>query len=336
MSGELVLLDRSSWRAGRIKRGSAEAALARIETIDDPLVLWDSSAFLAGLANKWSGHGQEKAEIKAAQMFCEIRLGQLLGPNPGQNHGLTAPGRTLPHAEALPPQRVEEFRRYHGFADRLFEAVRNGARSRRSLLLLVDEWNADDSVDEGDLEIRSGRFQEALADIEPRSVALILTDPPYPVEYLPLWSELGEWAADRLVDGGSLVAYCGQSILPQAITRLEPWLRYWWTLALIHGQSQMIPGKWVSAGWKPVLWFVKGARATETMLADTLHGGTPRKTILTGDDGGWAQAVAPLAPIVSALTAPGDLVVDPFAGSGTTGIAARRFGRRFIGADIRA
>lgn len=336
MSTEVAIVDQSSWLPGVIERGAAEHLLARIEAVDDPAVLWDGAAFLAGLAQKWNGHGQEKAEVKAAQMFCEIRLGQILGPNPGQGTR-TDLADDFSHARSsLPSERVVEFRRYFGLADRLVEAVRNGSRSRRSLLLLVDEWSADDSIDQDDLEIRGGPFQEALADVDLRSVALVLTDPPYPAEYLPLWGELGEWAAGRLVEGGSLVAYCGQSILPHAIASLQPWLRYWWTLAVLHGQSQMIPGKWVSAGWKPALWFVNGGRATETMLADTVHGGTPRKTIPTGDGGGWAQAVAPLGPIVSALTAPGDLVVDPFAGSGTTGIAARRFGRRFIGADIRA
>jgi hypothetical protein len=302
----------------------------------DPLVLWDSAAWLAGLAQKWNGHGQEKNEVKSAQMFCEIRLGQLLGPNPGKEGERTDLDANRPHADGLPRQRIEEFRRYYGRFDDLIEAVRNGARSRRSLLLKVDEWNADDSITTEDLEIRVGRFQQALNDVQPGSVPLILTDPPYPVEYLHLWDELGEWAADHLTEGGSLVAYCGHAILPQALARLERWLRYWWTLALIHGQTSMIPGKWVSAGWKPVVWFVRDRRATEFMLADTLHGGNPRKTIPTGDDGSWAQSVAELQPIISGLTAPGDLVVDPFAGSGTTGIAARRFGRRFIGADINA
>ena len=64
------------------------------------------------------------------------------------------------------------------------------------------------------------------------------------------------------------------------------------------------------------------------MLADIVKGGTARKTQPTGDDGSWAQAVAPLEPIISLLTAPGDLIVDPFAGSGTVGLAAHRFGRR--------
>ena len=38
--------------------------------------------------------------------------------------------------------------------------------------------------------------------------------------------------------------------------------------------------------------------------------------------------------IIDASSAPGDLVIDPFAGSGTTLIAAKRLGRRFAGCDI--
>ncbi len=38
--------------------------------------------------------------------------------------------------------------------------------------------------------------------------------------------------------------------------------------------------------------------------------------------------------IVLASTNPGDLVVDPFCGSGTTGVSALRYGRRFIGIDL--
>ena len=35
-----------------------------------------------------------------------------------------------------------------------------------------------------------------------------------------------------------------------------------------------------------------------------------------------------------ALDWPGDIVLDPFAGSGTTCVAARRLGRRFVGIDL--
>lgn len=98
---------------------------------------------LAGLAQKWNGHGREKNEIKSAQMYCEIELGQLLGPNPGPP-GLTAErdesGRLEPKPHAVmgsqlsvPQQRVVELRRMHGHRDLLVDLVREGKRSRRAL-----------------------------------------------------------------------------------------------------------------------------------------------------------------------------------------------------------
>jgi DNA modification methylase len=39
-------------------------------------------------------------------------------------------------------------------------------------------------------------------------------------------------------------------------------------------------------------------------------------------------------PCVLAGSRPGDVVLDPFAGTGTTGKVARSHGRRFIGIDI--
>jgi 16S rRNA G966 N2-methylase RsmD len=339
MAEVLALID-GPVEPGLVPRGFAEELLSRAVGVDDPEILWEGATTLAGLAQKWNGHGQEKAEIKAAQMFCEIQLGHVLGPSP--EHG---PGRGYKETRAIvldgliPQPRVSELQRFFGWRDALLEEVRNGHRSRRSLLLLVDQWEAGQRPEPlvEELDIRHGDFRDALAFIEPGSVALVLTDPPYPTEYLPLWDALAEWSSEALMSGGSLVAYCGQSILPEALARMRPYLRYWWTLALIHGQSQMLPGKWVTIGWKPLLWFVRDRRATTTMLADTVSGGMPRKTIPTGDgDADWAQSVQAIEPIISALTAPGDLIVDPFAGSGTVGIAAQRFGRRFIGAELRA
>lgn len=56
------------------------------------------------------------------------------------------------------------------------------------------------------------------------------------------------------------------------------------------------------------------------------------------DDGGrkahpTQKPEALLARVLLASTHPGDLVVDPFFGTGTTGAAARRLGRRFIGIE---
>lgn len=59
---------------------------------------------------------------------------------------------------------------------------------------------------------------------------------------------------------------------------------------------------------------------------------------LKGVDGGKLHPTqkpeALLYRIILAATKPGDLIVDPFFGTGTTGAAAKRLGRRFIGLEM--
>jgi len=43
-----------------------------------------------------------------------------------------------------------------------------------------------------------------------------------------------------------------------------------------------------------------------------------------------------IEPCVLAGTSPGDVVLDPFSGAGTTGVAALRHGRRYLGIEINA
>jgi site-specific DNA-methyltransferase (adenine-specific) len=50
-----------------------------------------------------------------------------------------------------------------------------------------------------------------------------------------------------------------------------------------------------------------------------------------GNDHPTQKPVALMEKLVRLFTDPGDLILDPFAGSGTTGVAAIRLGRRFIG-----
>lgn len=167
--------------------------------------------------------------------------------------------------------------------------------------------------------------------LNPDSVDLIFTDPPYPAEYIPLWSDLGELAAKALKPGGLLVAYSGQMFLPDAMSRLAEHLDYWWCYAVTHvGAFFQLRARHTQVGWKPLLVYRKpGGPQLPPWVNDIVTDGVREKA---GHD--WQQSEAEAAYWIDKLTTPGQLVVDPFLGSGTTAAVAKRLGRKFIGCDI--
>jgi 16S rRNA G966 N2-methylase RsmD len=169
---------------------------------------------------------------------------------------------------------------------------------------------------------------DALQHVAPSSIDVILTDPPYGRESLPLYESLGVLAATALKPGGSLLAMVGQAHLPAVLNALTPHLRYQWTLAyLIAGQAAAIWNRSIHNRWKPILWLVNGTY-TGGFQGDVLHGQGPDK-----EHHMWGQDEAGFAELVKRFSFPGDTVLDLFCGGGTTGVAAIRNGRRFIGLD---
>ena len=71
-----------------------------------------------------------------------------------------------------------------------------------------------------DFKLICADIRDGLPDIEDNSIDFIITDPPYPKEYLPLYEDLSKVAARVLKDGGSLVCMAGQSYLPDVIQLL--------------------------------------------------------------------------------------------------------------------
>ena len=160
-------------------------------------------------------------------------------------------------------------------------------------------------------------------------MTLVLTDPPYGDDAEPLYEWLAEWSARVLVPGGSLICYTGQSRLDRDIGIFARHLRWWWLLTMLHHQSQRLPGKFVTAEFKPVLWFVKERRLGRTLVNDVLRSPARNK-----DDHDWGQGEAGVPLLIEQLTEPGDLIADPFAGTALWGHIATENGRRWVGADV--
>lgn len=175
-----------------------------------------------------------------------------------------------------------------------------------------------------------GDIAEVTKHIDPPDI--IITDPPYPREYLYLYGVLAETAAAILSPGGSLLVMTGQSYLPEIIELMKPHLNYQWALAYLTpgGQAVQLWDNKVITFWKPVLWFVKGKYKGD-WIGDVIKSAVNDNDKRYHD---WGQSESGMAELIEKFTDPGQTILDPFCGGGTTGVVAVRLNRRFIGIDI--
>lgn len=187
-----------------------------------------------------------------------------------------------------------------------------------------------------DVEIHHGDFREVFRD-QDFSGGVIISDPPYPREYLPLYADLASWSTFWGCE--RMILMVGQSIMPEVLssvvgvneTGMTPWEYHWSSAYLTIGPATRIWDRKVSTSWKPILSFGRNDCDWPNLTTDIFRS--------SGDDKNhhyWGQNENGMAALVEAFTEPGDLVIDPFLGGGTTAIVCRELGRRFVGCDVDA
>lgn len=178
------------------------------------------------------------------------------------------------------------------------------------------------------VEIRKGDFKDVLKNVY--EIDAIITDPPYPKEFIDCFSDLALYAKTHLKKDGFIAVYSGQYHLPEVIKRLSEHLTYVWTFCLYHkGKSQLVNGVNIMCGWKPVLIFSNGKKKMRFSAYDVLLSEQREKA-----NHDWQQSESGVYNLIDILSKPGDLIVDPFSGAGTFGKVATENGRKFIGAEI--
>jgi 16S rRNA G966 N2-methylase RsmD len=162
----------------------------------------------------------------------------------------------------------------------------------------------------------------------PRQYDYIITDPPYPKEYLNLYETLAIKANDWLKDGGLLIAMCGQSYLNQIYEMMSKHITYYWTACyLTPGQPKPLRQVNVNTTWKPLLMFRKG-QYKGRIFNDVFKSDGNDKSLHK-----WGQSESGMSDIISKVCLVGSWVADPFCGAGTTGVSALRNGCLFHGID---
>lgn len=165
----------------------------------------------------------------------------------------------------------------------------------------------------------------------PQDIDLVAADPPW--ADIDSYEWLGRMAAGHLREGGILLAQTGVSALPEVIDRLrDAGLTYQWQLDMVytHASGGTILHPW-QANHRPILVFTKKTlnRKGLRVMSDVFTIPSAPKEYHE-----WEQPIKPWRYWLGRLARPGYLVCDPWAGSGTVGVACKQLGLNYLGTEI--
>lgn len=180
----------------------------------------------------------------------------------------------------------------------------------------------------GEYELHLGDCLDIMPTLEAGSVDAIITDPPYGTKKVA-WDE----SIDPLVFSECLRISRGPCAFFYSNTRLwhilgelhklgvDTWVAVW------HKTNAMGFERKFAPLWVPIV--IAYRRDTAFFGQDVMrYPITPQK-----NGHPTPKPVAVTQWLVEKLTKPGNVVLDPFMGSGTTGLAALNTGRRFVGIE---
>ncbi|MQY58200.1 MAG: hypothetical protein GH144_01135 [Clostridia bacterium] len=193
-----------------------------------------------------------------------------------------------------------------------------------SYLQKAEEYTKDDSI-----QILEGDFREVTKQFPDNHFDHIVTDPPYTKECLPLWSDLSRIGNRILKPGGFCVTYVGGLFLPEIFARLTENLEYFWMVILLHKMRFLVPAVVVGNYYQSVLIFQKAPKKKYVLTCDVIQP-TPLEKGLHP----WQKSEREMDELLEKFTHPGDLILDPFAGSGTTLVSCLKNKRRCIGIEL--
>ena len=178
--------------------------------------------------------------------------------------------------------------------------------------------------------IYTGNAEILSLDIPDNSLSLILADPVYQNIADYRWTT--EMAVNKLIDKGNLVLQTSQQYLPEIFwaTRNTE-LNFVWLIAeRFRGGNPIHGGVRIINTWKPYLWWTREKMPRRGQYVfDQMAGGGRSKRIHK-----WEDSVRFFLYIIEQLTDIGDIIFDPFTGSGTVPAACKMLGRSYLAFEI--
>lgn len=286
------------------------------------------------------------------RLLAARRLGELVPAEPA--------GRVNPKRQSagfrrieIPHQRLSEFRQLASvpkdeWAERLDEAMKDAhglvwtsflSLGRRYSRKNDRERQAKASPLAGKWAgvFEAGKVYQAdmtdrafLRSLPESSVDMVMTDPPWSEEALPTFEALGTLACRVLKPGGFCATYVGHMFLPEVYHILTQHLDYVWTFGIFQPDSNTKIVRWhLFDAWRPIILLKKpGEHPDMPWIPDAM------RTTRSKSHHDWEQGIEPALKLIEAYTVKGEIVLDPFVGSGTSLLAAKRLKRAYVGFDV--
>ncbi len=192
-------------------------------------------------------------------------------------------------------------------------------------------------------EIREGRWQ----DSPPESVDVVLSDPPYDAA-----THKGHALQCRNRPEVQFDPVSPADFVPGLLALVTRWAVCFCSMEQIGRYADAAGASWVRGGmwFKPdgAPQFSRDRPAVPGECIAIMHAPKSKRWNGGGRRGMWTfnrargddrnhetpKPVDLMLSLVADFTDPGELVWDPYAGSGTTGVACLRLGRRFLGHEM--
>ena len=186
------------------------------------------------------------------------------------------------------------------------------------------------------VELHLGDCLEVMKSIPDKSVDAVITDPPYGVQKATWDDEIPPveiWEQVRRItkDGASLLVFGGIKLMPEVMTRVGAFFDYQWVFAWYKPNAMQF-GKTGFSVLDIALWYANGKTSAKEKKRDVIV----EPIIPSNNDFGHPtpKPIKVMQHLVECLTNKDMTILDPFMGSGTTGVACAQTGRNFIGIEI--